>query len=153
MTRSLRVFADIRSWLLLVLLLRLIGINNPPTELSHSWRQAFTNMVARELVEGTFDLLHPRTDMAGERADVVACEFPGLNAVMALLYIVFGLAPWYGRIVVLIISTLGACPSTRSCAGAMADASRSPRRSCCCGRRGSSTAARRCPMSSASAWC
>lgn len=64
--------SDIRTWIALVFLVRLIGITDAPIETSHGWRQAFTNMVARNLAEGSFDLLHPRTDVAG--------EFPLFNA-------------------------------------------------------------------------
>ncbi len=102
-----RWYADIRSWLLIVLLIRLIGITSAPLENTHSWRQAFTNMVARNMAEGPFDLLHPRTDLAGERIDIVASEFPGFNALIAIVARVLGPAHWYGRMIALILSTLG----------------------------------------------
>lgn len=101
------IFHDIRAWLLLAFLLRLIGITEAPVETTHGWRQAFTNMVARNLAEGPFDLLHPRTSMAGERADVVACEFPAFNALVAVTYRAFGPAHWYGRLLALLMVTAG----------------------------------------------
>ena len=105
--RSRSCVGDIRSWLVLAFLIRLVGITDPPIEATHSWRQAFTNMVARNLAEGPFDLLHPRTDMAGERPDVVASEFPLFNAVVAATYRAFGPAHWYGRLWALLFSSAG----------------------------------------------
>lgn len=105
--RALRMFSDIRFWLVVVFLIRLVGITDPPLENTHSWRQAFTNMVARNLAEGPFDLLNPHTDLAGERTAIVASEFPGYNALI-VFYRVFGPAHWYGRLIALVVSTLGA---------------------------------------------
>lgn len=102
-----RYLRDIRTWIVLAFLIRLIGITEPPIEATHGWRQAFTNMVARNLAEGPFDLLHPRTSMAGERPDVVASEFPGFNAIVAMMQRVAGPAHWYGRLVALLIVSLG----------------------------------------------
>ncbi len=106
--QALRIFGDIRFWLVIVFLVRMVGITDPPLENTHSWRQAFTNMVARNLAEGPFDLLNPRTDLAGERTAIVASEFPGFNALIALCYRAFGPAHWYGRLIALVLSTLGA---------------------------------------------
>ena len=103
-----RILFDIRFWLVLVLLIRTIGITDPPIEATHSWRQAFTNMVARNMAEGQIDLLHPRTDLAGERENIVASEFPIFNAIIALCYRTFGTSHWYGRPIALFVSTLGA---------------------------------------------
>jgi hypothetical protein len=102
-----RLLQDIRIWIGLALLIRLIGITDPPIEATHGWRQAFTNMVARNLAEGPFDLLRPRTSMAGERSDVVASEFPGFNALIALMHRLAGPAHWYGRLVALLLVSLG----------------------------------------------
>lgn len=106
--RMPKLLGDIRLWVLLTALVRLIGITSPPLETAHSWRQAFTNMVARNMAEEGIDLLHPRTDLSGERPGVVASEFPGFNAAVALLYRSFGPAHWYGRLVALVASALGA---------------------------------------------
>lgn len=102
------MLGDIRFWIALTTLVRLVGITSPPLETAHSWRQAFTNMVARNMAEDGIDLLHPRTDLAGERPDPVASEFPGFNALIALMYRAFGPAHWYGRLLALIASALGA---------------------------------------------
>lgn len=71
-----RLVSDIRFWLALVLVNRFVGITDPPIEATHSWRQTFTNMVARNMAERDIDLLHPRTDLAGER---VYRYSPGTN--------------------------------------------------------------------------
>ncbi|MBL7963519.1 MAG: glycosyltransferase family 39 protein [Flavobacteriales bacterium] len=98
---------NVRLWVGLFFAIRLVGIMQPPVEMAHSWRQTFTCMVARNLVEVDFDLLHPRTDMAGDRPDVVASEFPFLNALIAMAIKTFGFAHWYGRLIVLLISSIG----------------------------------------------
>lgn len=102
------IVRDFRTWLVLAFLVRLVGITDPPLENTHSWRQAFTNMVARTMAEDPIDLLQPRTDLAGERSDVVASEFPGFNACIAVVIRAFGPAHWYGRAIALILSTFGA---------------------------------------------
>ncbi len=99
--------SDPRTWILLFFLLRLIGITNAPTEIGHAWRQCLTAMIARNLNENGFDLLHPEVDMGGNGSGVIGAEFPLLNALIALVCRVLGPAHWYGRLIVLIVSSFG----------------------------------------------
>lgn len=99
---------DIRFWLTLFFLIRLYGITNPPLEATHNWRQTATLMVARNFVESGPDLLHPRVDIAGERSGIVGAEFPLLNLLIHLAALLFGYDHWHGRLIVLVVSTLGA---------------------------------------------
>lgn len=99
---------DIRLWLLLFLAVRLIGIAQPPLETAHHWRQATVLMVARNYHELGIDLLHPRVDMAGEKSGITGMEFPLLPAMIAAQARLFGFAHWHARLLVLLVSTLGA---------------------------------------------
>ncbi|MFA7274479.1 MAG: glycosyltransferase family 39 protein [Crocinitomicaceae bacterium] len=100
-------FSDIRTWLTFFFLVRFVGIANAPLEIGHSWRQSLTNMTARNFYENGIDLLHPMIDMAGEKSGILGSEFPFFNALIALMADVFGYEHWYGRLINLIVSTLG----------------------------------------------
>ncbi|GIV32363.1 MAG: hypothetical protein KatS3mg030_665 [Saprospiraceae bacterium] len=52
--------------IILFFLLRLYGITNPPLERNHNWRQATTNMYARNFLEVDNNFLYARVDMAGD---------------------------------------------------------------------------------------
>ena len=103
----LMVLSDIRFWLLIFFLIRLFGITNPPLEIDHNWRQCQTNMIARNFYEGGLDLFHPRIDMAGEKTGIIGAEFPLFNLIIYLFSVVFGYAHWYGRLINLVVSSLG----------------------------------------------
>lgn len=106
-TRALRLFGDIRFWLVLAFLVRLFGISNAPLETSHHWRQTTVLMVARNFSEEGIDLLHPRMDTAGELTGITGMEFPLLNALIALCMDLFGNGYWYARLIVLVVSCVG----------------------------------------------
>jgi len=89
-------------------LIQLVGITDPPLEIAHSWRQAFTAMVTRNYVELGMDWLHPRIDMAGEKSGIVGAEFPLFNFLSFLVSKLFGYQHWHGRIVNLIVVMWGA---------------------------------------------
>jgi hypothetical protein len=76
---------DIRPWILLLLLVRLIGITQPPLETAHHWRQTTVTMTARNFHEHGLDLLHPRVDMAGEKSGITGMEVPLLAAGIAVI--------------------------------------------------------------------
>lgn len=98
---------DIRFWIVFFLAVRLIGITDAPIETAHSWRQSFTCMVARNMVEVSANPLYPRTDMPGSNPDIVASEFPAFNFLIFLTAKTFGYDHWYGRLINLLISSLG----------------------------------------------
>ena len=89
-------------------LIQLVGITDPPLEIAHSWRQAFTAMVTRNYVELGMDWLHPRIDMAGEKSGIVGAEFPLFNFLSFLVSKLFGYQHWHGRIVNLVVVMWGA---------------------------------------------
>ncbi len=98
---------DIRFWILFFFILRLIGITNPPLEISHNWRQTLTNMIARNFLEMDANILYPRIDMDGNKTGIIASEFPLYNYLIFLAAKLFGYAHWYGRLISLFFSSLG----------------------------------------------
>jgi hypothetical protein len=77
---------DFRFWLILFFIIRLTGITNPPLEMGHSWRQALTDMIARNFLETDANILYPRIDMAGNETGIIGAEFPMLNYIISLAF-------------------------------------------------------------------
>ncbi len=102
-----KLFKDIRFWIILFFVIRLFGITNPPLEVAHNWRQTTVTMVARNFYETGPDLFYPRVDFAGEKSGITGMEFPLLNYLIYLVSIVFGYCHWYGRIINLLVSSIG----------------------------------------------
>lgn len=100
-------FKDIRFWIIFFFIIRLYGITNPPLEVAHNWRQTTVTMVARNFYETSPDILYPRVDFAGDKSGITGMEFPVLNYLIYLVSLVFGYSHWYGRIINLIISSIG----------------------------------------------
>ena len=103
----LPLFKDIRFWILFFFLLRLYGITFPPLEVGHNWRQTDGLMIARNFYEHDANIFYPRVDLAGEKTGIVGCEFPILNYLIYLVSLVFGFEDWYGRVIVLLSSSVG----------------------------------------------
>lgn len=97
---------DIRFWILIFFAIRLIGIQNPPLETGHNWRQSLTNMTTRNLERDDWDMLHPRTDMAGEKSGIFGAEFPLYNLLCATFNHLFGYTHAQGRWISLLFSSL-----------------------------------------------
>lgn len=104
---AITVLKDIRFWILFFFLIRLYGITLPPLEVAHNWRQTDGLMIARNFYEHDANLLYPTVDVCGEKTGIVGCEFPILNYLVYLMSEVFGYAHWYGRLIVLIFSSIG----------------------------------------------
>ncbi len=90
------LFSDIRVWIFLFLLVRLIGVFNAPLDVAHSWRQITGNMVARNFLEIDANILYPRVDMAGDKSGITGTEFPLLNYIIYLWFLdgIIGLVVW-----------------------------------------------------------
>ncbi len=101
------LFSDIRFWLLVFFLIRLIGITNPPLEGGHSWRQALTNMIARNFYEISPNILYTRIDLAGANSGITTSEFPLYNYLIFLVSKVVGFNHWNGRWINLVVSSFG----------------------------------------------
>ena len=106
-SRTNILLKDIRFWILFFFLVRLIGITNPPLEVAHNWRQTTVTMVARNFLEIDNNILYPRIDIAGEKTGITGMEFPLLNYMIYLLSELFGYQHWYGRLINLIVSSIG----------------------------------------------
>lgn len=102
-----KLLTDIRFWIVFFFLFRLYGITFPPLEIGHNWRQTTVTMVARNYLEVDNNILYPRVDFAGEKTGITGMEFPILNYMIYLVSEVFGYQHWYGRLINLIISSLG----------------------------------------------
>jgi len=101
------IFSDIRFWIILYFLIRLFHITQPPLEIAHNWRQCTGLMVSRNFYEIDANIFYPRVDMAGEKTGITGTEFPLFNYLIYLMAKVFGWADWYGRLINLIVSSLG----------------------------------------------
>ena len=101
------LLTDIRFWLIVLFALRLFGITDAPLEAGHNWRQSLTNMVARNFLEECSNILYPRIDMGGEKTGIIGTEFPLFNYLIYLVSEVFGYAHWYGRLINLLMCSIG----------------------------------------------
>lgn len=101
------VWKDIRIWIVIFFLVRLTGITNPPLETGHNWRQSLTNMIARNFVEQKTNLFYPEIDYAGSASGIIGSEFPFFNFLIYLVSLLFDYSHWYGRLINLIVSSLG----------------------------------------------
>lgn len=101
------ILGDIRFWILLFFLIRLVGILNPPLEIGHNWRQSLTNMVSRNFLEGNSSILYPTIDMAGNESGIIGTEFPFYNYLIYSVSAIFDYSHWYGRLINLIVSSFG----------------------------------------------
>lgn len=99
--------SDIRFWLVLFFFIRLYAIQDPPLEVAHNWRQTTVTMAARNFLEVDNNILFPRVDFAGEKSGITGMEFPLLNYLIYLMSLVFGYAHWYGRLINLVVSSVG----------------------------------------------
>jgi 4-amino-4-deoxy-L-arabinose transferase-like glycosyltransferase len=92
--------------LILILLfataLRVIHITSPIAE-AHRWRQTFNADVARQFLQISFDIFHPRVNWGGADG-VVAMEFPLVPAMIAGLFAMTGERPAVARTLVVAFS-------------------------------------------------
>ena len=100
-------YRDIRFWLTFLFIIRLYAITLPPLEFQHPWRQTDGLMIARNFYETLPNIFYPMVDTAGEKSGITGSEFPILNYLIYLTSLIFGYQHWYGRLIVLIFSTLG----------------------------------------------
>ncbi len=106
--KSLKPYlTDIRFWLIFFFLIRLYGITNPPLDAAHNWRQTTVTMVARNYLEVDDRFFYPRIDVGGEKTGITGMEFPILNYLIFMVSKIFGYQHWYGRLINLIVSTIG----------------------------------------------
>ena len=98
---------DIRIWIFVFFVIRMVGITNPPLETGHNWRQCLTNMMARNFYDGRANILYPEIDYAGNNSGIIGSEFPLFNYLIYLTSLAFDYSHWYGRLINLIVSSFG----------------------------------------------
>lgn len=75
---------------ILLFLLRLPYIDNPPFERYEMWRQSDTEAMARNFLDGTFNIFYPQLNYDGPAPNYVQLEFQLVTFIIALLYKIFG---------------------------------------------------------------
>ncbi len=107
MVENIKIYNKIGFWIILFFLIRLIEITNPPLETSHNWRQVTGLMVARNFLEVDANILYPRVDDNNGKTGIIGMEFPSMNYIYFSISKIFGYKHWYGRIINLLISSIG----------------------------------------------
>jgi hypothetical protein len=102
-----KFYSRIEFWIIILFLIRLIGITNPPLEISHNWRQVTGLMVSRNFLETDANILYPRVDDHNGTSGIIGMEFPSLNYLHFLMSKYFGYAHWFGRLINLIVTSFG----------------------------------------------
>ena len=102
-----KVFNKIEFWIFIFFLVRLIGITAPPLEIGHNWRQVTGLMVTRNYLEVDANIFLPRVDETQGESGIIGMEFPSLNYVYFTITKVFNYTHWYGRLINLIVSSIG----------------------------------------------
>ncbi len=103
----LKYLKKIEFWIFLFFMFRLWGITDPPLESGHNWRQITGLMVSRNFLEIDSNIFFPRVDENNGGTGIIGMEFPILNYLHFLLSFIFGYQHWYGRLINLIVSSLG----------------------------------------------
>lgn len=101
------ILSDIRFWIAVFFILRLVGITNAPLEVGHNWRQSLTNMIARNFLENGANILYPMIDMAGKKSGIIGSEFPFFNYIIYIFSYLFDYSHWHGRLINLLVSSVG----------------------------------------------
>ena len=102
-----RFYERIEFWIFILFIIRLIGITNPPLEINHHWRQVTGLMVSRNFFEIDCNPFFPRVDDTNGGTGIIGMEFPVMNLLYCGLANLFGYTHWYGRLINLILSSLG----------------------------------------------
>lgn len=84
-----------------------MGITNPPLEQDDNWQHVNGLMVARNFLEIDNDIRYPRMDDTYGQSGIRDGDFPLLSYTHYLVSVVFGYTHWYGRLINLVVSTLG----------------------------------------------
>lgn len=89
----------------LAFILRFYKINSPIIGM-HSWRQADTAAISRNYYENGYRFLYPQIDWGGDSQGYVETEFPIYSFIVALLYGVFGVHEFLGRLLSVIFAMI-----------------------------------------------
>jgi hypothetical protein len=84
---------------------RVFNVTQPFVD-AWSWRQADVAMIADNLHRHGFNVFYPRIGWAGPAPGYVGAEFPLVPLLAALLYRIFGVQDWIGRVVSIVFFTV-----------------------------------------------
>lgn len=104
-----RWLLDIRFWIVVFFLIRLINIDLPLVD-SHEWRQADGYSVARNFYNINDDIRYPRVDHFKHwesGTGISGSEFPIMNYMVSWSYHFTEVGYWQGRLLNLIFSCIG----------------------------------------------
>ncbi|ODH01705.1 hypothetical protein A4S05_27750 [Nostoc sp. KVJ20] len=87
--------------LTLAIAIRIYNINSPIIGI-HSWRQSDTAAMSRNFYENGFNLFYPQIDWGGNSPGYCETEFPIYSFIVALIYKVFGVSEFWGRLLSII---------------------------------------------------
>lgn len=82
-----------------IFLIRIPYINNSPCEQGDYWRQSDTESIARNFIEGKFNIFYPQFYYDGPKPNYVQLEFQITTFLIALLYKAFGYHYYLARLV------------------------------------------------------
>lgn len=85
-----KFYTKIEFWICILFIIRLVGITNPPLEVSNNWRQTTGLMVSRNFLEKDANIFYPRMDVTNGKSGVIGMEFPSMNYLYYLSAKVFG---------------------------------------------------------------
>lgn len=97
---------DYRVYIALFALIKCYHLNIPVLD-EHNRRQCLTLVVARNFVEIDPNILYPRSPICDSRTGIIPQEFPILNYLIALLFLVFGEQNWVFRILMVLSTSFG----------------------------------------------
>ncbi|MFA8300339.1 MAG: ArnT family glycosyltransferase [Hyphomicrobiales bacterium] len=104
---SKQVFTDIKFWILLYFIIQLFSVTHPPLEGAENWRQTTGIMIYKNFYEVDANIFYPRLDNAGENSGILGTEFCTLQYLSYIIARLLGFQDWYGRLINMIISSLG----------------------------------------------
>jgi 4-amino-4-deoxy-L-arabinose transferase-like glycosyltransferase len=64
-------------------------------------------MIARNFYEREANIMYPEIDYAGSNSGIIGSEFPLFNYLIYIISLLFGYDHWYGRLINLIVSSIG----------------------------------------------
>lgn len=79
--------------------IRLPYIGNPPFERYEMWRQSDTESMARNFIEGNYNIFYPQLNYDGPAPNYVQLEFQVTTFIIAILYTLFGFHYEFARLV------------------------------------------------------
>ncbi len=91
---------------MLLFVLRMLSINEALID-PQDWRQADGYSIARNFLEVDPNPMYPRIDHAGNLTGIMGSEFPLMNYLVYLIYLVTGVQWWPARLISLIASSIG----------------------------------------------